>query len=300
MRYFLAMLLTAVLATQAIAGPDGSVRPVARTVKAPASITDRLTPTIRPALRPDLTEAALAAQLVKRFARYEPVPRNQPLAEFPGYEGTNIRAFATASPLAVIRTSRPARRTKSLVRKAMARQREKDRGALCGDPEIQGEFVGYVPGRIGGCGIEDAVEVRSVAGVALSQRSVLHCSAARALKTWVKRGAKPAVGNAGGGIAELRVAAHYACRTRNNQRGAKISEHGKGRAIDISAIRLRDGTELTVLGGYRSSGQGPMLRRMYSAACGIFGTTLGPDADRFHQDHFHFDTAKYRSGAYCR
>jgi len=25
-----------------------------------------------------------------------------------------------------------------------------------------------------------------------------------------------------------------------------------------------------------------------------------PNANRFHRDHFHFDTARYRSGSYCR
>ena len=293
MRQVLAAVFSVVLVAPALAAPDGSVRPVARELTAPAQITDRLSPSIRPTARPLSDEAALAAELGARFARYEPEAQAEEQAD------TALRTFASASPLAVVRALRPAPRTESLVQKAMARQRERDRGALCGDPAIQGEYVGYVPGRIRGCGIEDAVEVRSVSGVALSQRAVLHCSAARALKTWVDRGAKPAVGNAGGGIAELRVAAHYACRTRNNQPGAKISEHGKGRAIDISAIRLRDGTNLTVLGGYRADGQGPILRRMYRAACGIFGTTLGPDSDRFHQDHFHFDTARYRSGSYC-
>ena len=31
-----------------------------------------------------------------------------------------------------------------------------------------------------------------------------------------------------------------------------------------------------------------------------FGTVLGPNSDRFHRDHFHFDMASYSSGAYCR
>jgi hypothetical protein len=39
---------------------------------------------------------------------------------------------------------------------------------------------------------------------------------------------------------------------------------------------------------------------MHKAACGPFGTVLGPNSNRFHQDHFHFDTARYRSGSYCR
>ena len=42
------------------------------------------------------------------------------------------------------------------------------------------------------------------------------------------------------------------------------------------------------------------MRKMHRTACGPFGTVLGPDSDRFHRDHFHFDTAKYRSGPFCR
>ena len=44
-----------------------------------------------------------------------------------------------------------------------------------------------------------------------------------------------------------------------------------------------------------------MLRNLHRAACGPFGTVLGPNANAAHRDHYHFDTARYRSGtAYCR
>jgi hypothetical protein len=88
-------------------------------------------------------------------------------------------------------------------------------------------------------------------------------------------------------------------RSRNNQSGARLSEHSFGNAIDIAGIGLNDGTEMTVLtdwnGRYASQ-----LPAMWQAACGPFGTVLGPEADRFHRDHFHVDTADYRSGSYCR
>ena len=29
------------------------------------------------------------------------------------------------------------------------------------------------------------------------------------------------------------------------------------------------------------------------------GTALGPNANRFHRDYLHFDTARYRRGSYC-
>ncbi len=192
---------------------------------------------------------------------------------------------------------RPSLRPKSIVEKAMARRAERRKGQVCDDLDIQGEVIGFVPGRINGCGIQEAVRVKSVAGVTLSQSAVLDCSAARALKKWTQNSAQKVLRNTGGGLAGYRVAAHYACRTRNNQAGARISEHGRGKAIDISGFILRDGSTLTVLGDWNS---GRALKRMHKDACGTFGTVLGPNSDRFHQDHFHLDTARHRGGAYCR
>ncbi|MGD1885418.1 MAG: extensin family protein [Paracoccaceae bacterium] len=195
---------------------------------------------------------------------------------------------------------RPLVRPKSLEQKAMAKRRAVRRGSVCGDVDLQGEVVGAVPGRIRGCGIPDAIRLKSVAGVRLSQEALMDCRTAVALKTWVNNGAKPALQSIGGGLDRLRVAAHYSCRTRNNQPGAKISEHGKGRAIDISAFYLRDGTEVSVLTGWNARSTSRAMRQMHRAACGPFGTVLGPESDRFHRDHFHFDTAQHRGGAYCR
>lgn len=41
------------------------------------------------------------------------------------------------------------------------------------------------------------------------------------------------------------------------------------------------------------------VRNIYEKACKSFGTTLGPNADAAHRNHFHFDM-KYRRGGYCR
>ncbi len=171
---------------------------------------------------------------------------------------------------------------------------------LCGDPALQGEIVGKVPGRISGCGLDNAIRLQSVAGVPLSQAATINCETAKALKTWVNNGVRPAVGKQGGGLSGLRVVAHYSCRTRNNQPGGKISEHGRGKAIDIAAVQLADGSEMSVLNDWGRGKKGKALREMHTAACGPFGTVLGPNSDRHHKDHFHFDTASYRSGSYCK
>ena len=38
----------------------------------------------------------------------------------------------------------------------------------------------------------------------------------------------------------------YDCRPRNNIKGAQLSEHGKGNALDITALRLRNGGVFTL------------------------------------------------------
>lgn len=173
-------------------------------------------------------------------------------------------------------------------------------GAVCGARDIEGVRLAPVTARVQGCGIEEPVRITSVAGVALSQAATVDCPTALALREWVTDAVVPTVGSRGGGVARLNVAAHYACRTRNNQKGARISEHGRGRAVDISGLVLKNGTVISVLKHWRDGTAGPILKDLHRAACGTFGTVLGPNADRFHRDHFHFDTARYRNGSFCR
>lgn len=175
-----------------------------------------------------------------------------------------------------------------------------DRG-LCGVRALEGRRLARITSSTRGCGVAEPVSVTRVHGVPLSQPATLHCDMARALGDWVDDALLPAVGRRGGGVSELTVIAHYACRTRNNRRGARISEHGRGMAIDIAGYELRDGERVRVIEDYRSGRHRRDLREMYREACGTFTTTLGPDADRYHQDHFHFDLARHRGGGtYCR
>ncbi|EPX82802.1 extensin family protein [Salipiger mucosus] len=302
MRFAVALMLGLTLAGAVAArAPEQSTRPVARgetVVAADAAEAPAAGPERRPRLRPAEMSGTLAEARLAQELKAAGVPGFVP--ETAALSIARAQAFATRSPQAIGASLRPFLRPPAVVQKAMAKRREARRGAVCGDISIQGEALGYVPGRIGGCGIQKAVRLRSVAGVGFTQQPVMDCRTAGALKTWINRSLKPAVGQRGGGVARIRVAAHYACRTRNNQRGAKISEHGKGRAIDISGFTLRNGGEVTVLGGWGTSRDGPMLRRVHSDACGIFGTVLGPGSDGYHADHLHFDTARYRGGAYCR
>lgn len=177
-------------------------------------------------------------------------------------------------------------------RRKKKREQASMEGAVCGVPAIKGQEIAPIRSNVSGCGVKEAVAITSVSGVRLSQAATVDCTIAKALNSWVNEVAQPAFD---GKLAELRIAAHYTCRSRNNIKGAKVSEHGKGKAIDISAFILANGEVLTVKENYRK-----LLRKIYKAACPYFKTTLGPGSDGYHEDHFHFDTSARDSGSYCR
>ncbi|QFT57498.1 hypothetical protein FIU94_01565 [Sulfitobacter sp. THAF37] len=247
-----------------------------------------------------LTHAQAPDGSLRPVPRAAPAVPAAPVSSADAAGGLVLAEQAEPERRGLFRSLRPLFRSRKVEKAAREQRALLRKGAVCGDLAIQGEAVGRVRGNLRGCGVENAVKVRAVSGVRLSTGAVMDCTTANALKVWMDRAAKPALAGKGGGLRSIRVAAHYACRGRNNQKGAKISEHGKGRAIDISGFVLNDGHEVSVLRGWNARGYSTALRRMHQAACGPFGTVLGPDANKFHRDHFHFDTARYRSGSYCR
>ncbi|WP_235829838.1 extensin-like domain-containing protein [Frigidibacter oleivorans] len=172
-------------------------------------------------------------------------------------------------------------------------------GSVCGRDSLRGTPIPPIRERIAACGLTDGVEVTRVAGLSLSQPIRTDCTTARALDDWVERGVKPAVGRLGGGAVRLQIAGSYACRARNNQRGEVISEHGRGKAVDVAGIGLANGVTITVLKGWSDRQHGKILKSAHKSACGTFGTVLGPNSDSFHRDHLHLDTVK-RNSPYCR
>ncbi|WP_170466797.1 extensin-like domain-containing protein [Ruegeria arenilitoris] len=252
-----------------------------------------------PVARPD---AALAPQQLAFSSAIPQLPTSNIRPEQRPVSAQVLAVAARPSDLPLLgpdTSLMPYLRPKALEQEAFFKKRKLRKGSVCGDINIQGKAVGRVPGRIKACGIKDAVQITSVSGVALSRPSTMDCGTAIALNKWVDKSVKPTFKRRGP-VVELQVAAHYACRTRNNQKGARISEHGKGRAIDISAFKMADGEVVTVLNGWRKNPSKRQLTKIWRGACGPFGTVLGPNSDRYHRDHFHLDTARHRRGPYCR
>lgn len=242
---------------------------------------------LSPALAAHLGLAAVEEVEDEGLATTRPVYRSPRPAVRPAGLGVPVRTL-------------PTRETRVRVASTEPKAGVRSTGALCGDARLRGEKIAPIQGKVAGCGVADPVRVTSVSGISLSQQAIMDCDTARTLADWVSSSAIPTLRSRGGGLDALKVASHYSCRTRNSQPGAKISEHGKGHAIDIAGFTLADGTTITVEEGWSSRRDRRVLERLHASACGPFGTVLGPNSDKFHKDHFHFDTARYRSGSYCR
>ncbi|SFD13103.1 extensin family protein [Tropicimonas isoalkanivorans] len=226
-------------------------------------------------------------------AEFRPTPRPpHPLAGYTVSKAAMVVPLTPATPHPKVR---PAGFGKLFRR----RESYSAAGSVCGVNAIKGVAVPTIGRPSSGCGIEAPVRLTEVSGVGLSTPVTIDCTTAKALNKWVDTALKPTVGKRGGGASEITIAASYACRSRNNIPGGKLSEHARGHAVDISGFVLKDGTAVTVLNDWNSSWS-KVMKSIHRAACGPFGTVLGPKANKYHLDHFHFDTARYRSGTYCR
>ncbi|MEM1287547.1 MAG: extensin family protein [Pseudomonadota bacterium] len=163
----------------------------------------------------------------------------------------------------------------------------------------QFEALGNVPGR-GRCGIDNAVRLTRVGSTELSPAATLSCDTATQFADFFRTQIMPAArSHLRSDPTAVHVAASYACRTRNHQPGARLSEHSFGRAIDVRAITLSDGSQWNVAPRQPNRRVARFQRTIREAACGPFKTVLGPGSDGFHEDHLHFDLAQRRS-TYCR
>ena len=143
------------------------------------------------------------------------------------------------------------------------------------------------------CGVDHPFHVNGLhqGNIAVEPRARLGCPMIPALERWMMETVQPAaMANFGSQVIQIKNMASYGCRSRNNQRGAPLSEHSFANALDIGAFRLADGREVMVKSGWKGAPEEQMfLRQVLAGACKVFTTVLGPGSDAFHYDHFHLD-----------
>lgn len=244
---------------------------------------------IAPLKRPQARPADLASRYAAVVAGVNALPPSQVTEVITARPKPRPRNLDTSSPAPqeVVRVAQ----VRTLPGKQAVLSKK---GSVCGDPSIRGERLAPITSRVRGCGIAEPVRVTSIAGVKFSTAATIDCDTAVAAKHWIERGIQPAFNEQ---VIGLHIAGSYVCRPRNNKSGAKVSEHGRGRALDVMGFVLADGRKLNVLRDYRKSAA---IKSAHRSACGPFGTTLGPGSDGYHEDHIHVDTVSYRNGNYCR
>ncbi|MBQ0819984.1 extensin family protein [Microvirga sp. HBU67558] len=149
----------------------------------------------------------------------------------------------------------------------------------------------------GVCGMDHPFKVSAFnnGAVGLKSKVTLACPIIPQIDTWLDEIVRPAAEMYFGvPLADIK-AGSYSCRPRNNQMGAKVSEHAFGNAMDVMAFVLADGREVSVVKGWRGGdgAEQEFLREAFVGACRYFTTVLGPGSDAFHYDHLHIDLARH-------
>lgn len=154
----------------------------------------------------------------------------------------------------------------------------------------------------GQCGHAGAVRLRPDALTLRPDSPVLGCALAAATHLWLRDVVQPAAqAHFGARVTGLDHMGSYACRPLYGQPGAALSEHARANALDVGGFRLSDGRRVLVLRHWNGSAQErAFLREVRDGACRLYGTTLSPDYNAAHADHFHLDMAARGFGGFCR
>ena len=146
------------------------------------------------------------------------------------------------------------------------------------------------------CGLTKPFKVTALQGGAVSfnATATLDCSMVAELDAWLADVVQPsAQARFGASVVQINSMGSYSCRGMNNQRGAPLSEHSFGNALDIGGFVLSDGRQITIVRDWTRGDEQTraFLMDVHGGSCGHFSTVLAPGSNPFHYNHIHVDLA---------
>ena len=151
----------------------------------------------------------------------------------------------------------------------------------------------------GECGGRDMIRLNAILlpdrrRVAINPTAVLRCAMAESFAAWIRDEASNHAAELGDTLRSVDTYGSYECRGRNGIADAKLSEHGKGNAIDVRALVMAGGRHIDLTNETVSKS---LRDDMRDSACHRFTTVLGPGADSYHNNHIHLDILERHRGA---
>ena len=181
--------------------------------------------------------------------------------------------------------------------KALSGDREACLAALETAPDIDYTPLGDYTAAAG-CPLENVVRLSSTQ-VSFSSSFVASCPLALAWTMYERHELQPLARQIfGEGVSRVQHYGSFACRNIYHRENARRSEHATASALDVAAFRLEDGRRISVLEDWGDGGErGRFLEAAQAGACHYFGTTLGPNYNAAHANHFHLGM---RGVSFCR
>jgi hypothetical protein len=141
------------------------------------------------------------------------------------------------------------------------------------------------------CTATDVVNVNAVLlpdnhRVVFSPVVTLQCSMAEVVAHWIRDDVAPTLDALGMSLRGVETLESFGCRSFNGINGAKLSEHGHANALDVSLLKLANGTVIELTNATVSK---PLREQLRQTACARFSTVLGNGADAYHENHVHID-----------
>ncbi len=163
---------------------------------------------------------------------------------------------------------------------------------------LEGSGLDFTPSEPFGadqCRVEDAVRASSGQPLLpLAPASVApSCPMAIGLLIWQAQVVQPQAQEIlGSRVSRIETFGSYSCRRMYGRSEGAWSEHSTADALDVSGFVLEDGRRISVLNDwFGGDDKALFLKRVRDGACELFSTTLSPDYNAAHADHFHFDLA---------